>query len=275
MDFLKTAVIYARLGFEVLPLMPNSKIPCKTSVFSNGSLTATSNADLVTEHWQQPKYRDCNIGIKLGGVNRLIVIDVDTHKVNGHETLASIEKSHSKLTTTFTVDTPTGGKHYYYKLPAGEEEERRIEVFNGIDCLSNGYIVASPSTINGGKYKVSSQLNIRQIATIPSWWLSLIRGDTDNDTPKQINSSYNAPMGTGKKYTGQFLDELVAGAEVGNRNDWIMRLTSKMLAVGAEYDTIYKLLLIANDNFLTDPIPLSEINATFKSRVKKHSQRGA
>lgn len=77
---------------------------------------------------------------------------------------------------------------------------------------------------------------------------------------------------TGKKYTGKFLDELVAGTEHFNRNNWIMTQISKMLAVGADLKTIYALILVINQNFLDEPLPEKEINATFKSRIKKHTR---
>ena len=78
----------------------------------------------------------------------------------------------------------------------------------------------------------------------------------------------------GKKlYTGEFLDLLVSGAETGNRNNWLRKMTDKMLAVDAELSTIYTLVMIANENFLSEPLPISEINTIFKNRVRNHTSK--
>ena len=95
-------------------------------------------------------------------------------------------------------------------------------------------------------------------------------------TQKNTKKPNNASMTQQKKlYTGEFLDTLVAGAETGNRNNWIRKMTDKMLSLGAELETIYQLLLVANQHFLDSPLPDKEINTTFKNRVKNHQRKGA
>lgn len=107
---------------------------------------------------------------------------------------------------------------------------------------------------------------------LPEWLLKAFETHKKQASSNYHQQQKNQGYKPGKKYTGALLDELVAGATMGKRNDWIMRMTSKMLSVGAELDTIYRLLLVVNDNFLSEPLPVSEINATFKSRVKKHTR---
>lgn len=264
---IEMALRYVKQGFLVLPLQDNSKVPMTTEKFSSGFKTATSDKTSIQQHWA--KYPSSNIGLRIA--NDLIIIDIDVHDENGFDSLRVLEREFGKLPDTFTVDTPTGGKHYYFKLPEGVKIDRQINAFKGIDLLTNGYVVASPSLINGKEYVVSSG-SIDEIAYLPKWLLKSFETHKkrfSNDYHQQRNIQAYKP---GKKYTGALLDELVAGATVGKRNDWIMRMTSKMLSVGAELDTIYRLLVVVNDNFLSEPLPLSEINATFKSRVKKHTR---
>lgn len=266
---IEAALNYAELGFSVLPLQPNGKAPLTTDRFPCGFKSATTDKNKIAAHWKQ--HPTSNIGLRIS--DDLIIMDIDVHNENGFDSLEVLEKEFGTLPYTFSVDTPTGGKHYYFKLPEGVTIDRQINAFKGIDLLTNGYVVASSSSINGKKYAVSSG-SISKLAFLPDWLLSTFETHQEQASSDYMNQTNTPQYKPGKKYTGALLDELVAGTTVGGRNEWIMRMISKMLAVGAELDTIYRLLIVVNDNFLSEPLPLSEINATFKSRVKKHT-RGA
>ncbi len=266
---IKAAMYYAELGFAVLPLQMNGKAPMTTEAFPSGFKSATTDKNRIQQHWLN--YPTSNIGLRIS--ENLIIMDIDVHNENGFDSLEVLEKEFGTLPYTFSVDTPTGGKHYYFKLPDGVTIDRQINAFKGIDLLTNGYVVASPSSINGREYAVSSG-SIESIAYSPNWLLKAFETHREQASSEYMSQTNRPQYKPGKKYTGALLDELVAGATVGGRNEWIMRMISKMLAVGAELDTIYRLLVVVNDNFLSEPLPLSEINATFKSRVKKHT-RGA
>ncbi|MBU5369603.1 bifunctional DNA primase/polymerase [Enterococcus avium] len=266
---IESALWYVEHGLSVLPLQANEKAPMTTEVFPSGFKSATTDKKKIQQHWS--KYPTSNIGLRIS--ENLIVMDIDVHNENGFDSLAVLEREFDKLPDTFSLDTPTGGKHYYFRLPEGVAIARQINAFKGIDLLTNGYVVASPSSINDKKYTVSSG-SIDKLAYLPNWLLRTFETHQEQDSSDYMSQTNTRQYKPVKKYTGALLDELVAGATVGGRNDWIMRMTSKMLSVGAELDTIYRLLLVVNDNFLTESLPLSEINATFKSRVKKHT-RGA
>jgi len=266
---IEAASQYAEMGFAVLPLQRNGKAPLTTERFPRGFKSATTDKNKLAAHWKQ--HPTSNIGLRIS--NDLIIMDIDVHKENGFDSLEVLEREFGTLPYTFAVDTPTGGKHYYFRLPGGVTIDRQINAFKGIDLLTNGYVVASPSVINSKKYTVSSG-SIESIALLPNWLLKAFETHREQGSSAYMSQTNTPQYKPGKKYTGALLDELVAGATVGGRNEWIMRMISKMLAVGAELDTIYRLLLVVNDNFLSEPLPLSEINATFKSRVKKHT-RGA
>jgi len=94
--------------------------------------------------------------------------------------------------------------------------------------------------------------------------------DKENETKTYENTSNRQQR---KLYTGEFLDLLVKGAEIGNRNNWLRKMTDKMLGVGAELTTIYQFLMVVNHSFLDEPISDNELNAIFKSRVKNHNRK--
>lgn len=255
-------------GFYIYPLAPNTKIPLKGS---NGFNDATNDLETIQKWWNDEPNR--NIGLMLKQHN-LIVIDCDNHidDVNGIENFKQLATKYNGLDTlnTYRQITPRNGIHFIFKLPVGIEIEQQQSAFSdilgikktGIDIIRYGLPLA-PTITPKGQYKAIGELT--DIATLPQWIVDLLVKDKPVYT-----TNYSTQIG--KKYTGKFLDELVAGTEHFNRNNWIMTQISKMLAVGADLDTIYKLILVVNENFLDEPIEVSEITATFKSRVKKHTK---
>ncbi|MDV7751732.1 bifunctional DNA primase/polymerase [Enterococcus casseliflavus] len=255
-------------GFYIYPLAPNTKIPLKGS---NGFNDATNDLETIQKWWNDEPNR--NIGLMLKQHN-LIVIDCDNHidDVNGIENFKQIAAKYNGLDTldTYRQITPRNGIHFIFKLPIGVDIEQQQSAFSdvlgnektGIDIIRYGVPLA-PTITPKGQYKAVGELT--DIAMLPQWIVDLLVKD------KPVYTT-NYGTQTGKKYTGKFLDELVQGCTGGSRNDWIMKQISKMLAVGADLKTIYALILVINQNFLDEPLPEKEINATFKSRVKKHTR---
>ena len=87
---------------------------------------------------------DCNIGVRTDGH---IAVDVDAHK-GGLEWLASF----GTLPETFTVRTPNGGLHLYFKAPQGVEFSGSVEkIAKGIDIRARGNYVVGPASICGDR----------------------------------------------------------------------------------------------------------------------------
>ncbi|EOT47145.1 hypothetical protein OMY_01398 [Enterococcus sulfureus ATCC 49903] len=267
-NHLERALKLQKDGFFIYPLASNTKVPLKGS---NGFNDATNDLETIRKWWTDEPSR--NIGLMLKQHN-LIVIDCDNHieGVNGIENFKAIAAKYNGLNTlnTYRQITPRNGIHFIFKLPVGVEIEQQQSIFSdvlgtektGIDVIRYGLPLA-PTITKNGQYKAVGELT--NIEPLPQWIVDLLVKD------KPVYTT-NYGRQTGKKYTGKFLDELVKGCEDGNRNNWIMIQISKMLAVGADLDTIYKLILVVNDNFLDEPIEVKEITATFKSRVKKHTK---
>lgn len=247
--------------YQVFPLAPNTKIPLKNT---HGYLSATSDVKQVFQ-WltQEPK---ANIGLRLDKAN-LLVVDVDLHGENdGRKSLEKLLNRGMKLPSdTYIEQSANGGLHYFFRYQG--KATRKVNILPGIDILTD-FVIVAPSELNGKKYKPVGECNIEDVKIVPNWLITMMQ-------PKKEYSFSNSNYKVGKKYTGAFLDELVTGCEVGIRNEWIMRQISKMLSLGAEFETIYKLILVVNDNFLDEPLPIQEINATFKSRIRKHTNKGA
>src|SRR6056300_722925 len=98
------ALMYANNNFNKFPCKPNSKIPA----ISGWKEAATCDLDAIQDWWRQnPEY---NIGVV---ADRHIVLDVDIKPEDAIDGFTSLEQ-HPELPITFTVNTPSGGKHYYF-----------------------------------------------------------------------------------------------------------------------------------------------------------------
>lgn len=78
----------------------------------------------------------------------LAAIDIDPQ--NGGS-LDAVLECVGALPPTFTVETPSGGTHLYFRLPDGIEELRKIngKLIPGVDFLCSGSYVAGPSSTRG------------------------------------------------------------------------------------------------------------------------------
>jgi hypothetical protein len=83
--------------------------------------------------------------------NGLLIIDVDvegpTHKKDGREFWTKFSAENG-MPDTYTVGTPSGGFHYYFKLPESINPDTFVcpkELSQGIDIKWNGWVGAPPS----------------------------------------------------------------------------------------------------------------------------------
>ena len=115
-----------------------------------------------------------NTGIPTGAKNNLLVVDIDV-KDDGLAEFKKYITEHGDP-NTLTVETPTGGYHYYFRYShANPDNERMIKNYLknaskyrgvGIDVRSEGgYVVAPPSIRDGKPYKI---INNTTPADLPS-----------------------------------------------------------------------------------------------------------
>lgn len=137
------ALGYAKNGWHVLPLLPNSKVP-HFDLVDRGYLSATTDTDLINFWFERDK--ELNIGIACS-TSELVVIDID-YRNGGKRTL--------DMTETYEVKTGNG-LHLYYRAP--KDASFKGTLGKGIDIKHKGYVVAAPSLHPNGKaYKVTSDI---------------------------------------------------------------------------------------------------------------------
>lgn len=141
----RSALWYARRGWQVFPLRPRTKEP-----FAGiGVYAATSDADQVMDWWS--RWPLANIGLHCGG-SGILALDLDAYKdtYQGGGFLAPADEQ------TVTNLTGSGGTHLLYAMPDGVHYTNATgNLPPGIDVRGQGgYIVVPPSIHpNGNAYR--------------------------------------------------------------------------------------------------------------------------
>lgn len=154
---LPQALALAERGLRVFPLAKNSKLP----MFKAWHEDATNDVFGVIEQFTSIRARDgsrypagqdmdYNVGVLTDG---MLVVDVDVKNgKNGWENFLS----HDPDLHTFTVETPSKGRHYYYNtLGTSWSNSASSKLGDGVDTRSHhGYVVGPGSVVDGKAYEI-------------------------------------------------------------------------------------------------------------------------
>ncbi|MEU3272539.1 bifunctional DNA primase/polymerase [Saccharomonospora sp. NPDC006951] len=165
------ALCFAAMGWHVFPLAPHSKRPAVKA----WEQRATTEAERIGRCWQAGAF---NIGIATGP-SRLLVLDLDTAKdgatdPDGTVGIARVaEERGVPLPETYTVATPSGGRHLYFALPAGVELRNTAgQLAPHVDTRAGGgYVVAPGSVLPEGGYEL---VDDRDPVELPAWLLQAL-----------------------------------------------------------------------------------------------------
>ena len=150
----------------IFPLVSGSKIPSKGSAGFHDALPVPE----AIKKW--PEIYSGNVGL-YPGASGLFVIDVDIKNgAAGDKTLAELQATLGRLPETLTVETPSGGWHFYFAKPVIEHIGNN-SIGKGIDIRCDaGYVLEPGSTIGGKAYVVS---NNAAVAELPDKWVELLK----------------------------------------------------------------------------------------------------
>ena len=170
----------ARRGWPLFPV-GEDKLPCVKD-WENAATTDEARlreqfSNLMLDH-------ECNFGFPPGRAD-LLVIDVDLKKVNGMESLKAFCKEHGEtLPHTFTVKTPSGGFHFYYKA-AGLRSKNNF--LPGVDIKSNGgFVIAPGSADSRGCYEITRD---QEPAELPDWFRKAYNRPVEHKQKQMLNYS--------------------------------------------------------------------------------------
>lgn len=153
------------------PLQPHSKLP------------AIKKWQAQSEYKMLRDIGATNKGVLCGRKNKLLVVDCDVKgKENGIESFNSLLKDLSIEVDTLTIATPSGGMHYYFRLPDDALDLRKQPREDmGIDFQMEGsFVVAHGSNID--KERRYNLFKNRPIQMVPPALLEWLRNNAKNST---------------------------------------------------------------------------------------------
>lgn len=240
----QAALDYAAAGYAVFPVAENAKKP----LTAHGVKDATRDRDQINAWWS--KHPNANIGLACGSASgNLLVVDLDNKSgKSGSKALRDWSMIYGKLPDTYTVATPSGGRHLYYISRSGRNA---VDLLPGVDCrYAGGYVLVPPSTINGVPYKAENSNHIAAGGEVLEKLLSYQNG------------------GRTEKF------ELPEDIPEGSRNNIIFKLAASLRDKGLTREAILAACEAENAGKCSPPLSDQELITIVDSAMKytpKHS----
>jgi hypothetical protein len=276
-ELLSAALLYARRGWPVFPLVSGGKRPVipkcpdseglageqlaeharNCSRDGHGVYDATTDPRRITAWWH--RWPDANVAIAAG--RGLLVLDMDPEK-GGVEALDALEAEHEPLREpTYTVRTGGGGIHLYLRLPPGVEVRNSAgKLGPGLDVRSDGGYVVAPPSATVGPYTV---LDDRPLAPAPEWLLKALR-EPERAVSGRGNADSPGPIVPGP---GETIPE-------GRRNWTLYRYGCSLRAQGHDHAAILQALESANGSRCETPLDSPEVEKIARS-ASRHAPGNA
>jgi len=147
------AIETAKQGVKIFPFDPVNKKPY--SNFTDWPNLATTNLNSIREWWTiRP---EAMVAAPTGHINGFYVLDVDEGDgKQGLKSLTALEAVYGELPITMVVRTPSGGLHFYFKMPADKNiRNSASQIAPDLDIRScRGCIIIAGSQRHDGKYKI-------------------------------------------------------------------------------------------------------------------------
>jgi hypothetical protein len=224
-------------GWSIFPVLPNDKRP----VITDWENRATRKPDIIAKHW----LADHNIGIACGP-SGLVVVDLDCGKplpapwdtmpgiVDGQDVLTVLCERHDPewpswpaWRSTYTVQTPSGGWHLYFKAADDTIRNSSGKLGPLIDIrAAGGYVVGAGSVVNGRVYEVVIDNDPKPLPE----WISRLLVTRPKAEPQSLASRLSqlsqTVVRTPERYVTAALNnelDAVRTAPQGQRNDQLNR----------------------------------------------------
>lgn len=228
------AVAAAERGYYVFPTRPGGKEPRRG--LSWPGVATCDPARVAVARWRPGE--GYGIAAKLSG---LVILDLDRPKpghglpadwhdepgiVDGKDVLATLAgRAGQGWPSTFTVATPSGGWHLYFRAPAGRAIGNRpagplIDVRGGGES-NGGYVLGPGSVLNGRAYTV---VDGQDPVPLPGWIADLL--DPREPVTRPVAPVVTMPRSPGGRYADKALlgeIERVLQATEGGRNHALNR----------------------------------------------------
>lgn len=159
------ATEYSSLGWVLSPVWGMAGDYCLC-----GGGCASPGKHPKFSQWQRggPIETGDNVALVTGERSGVVVVDIDVKRgIDGHEELARIGL---ELPETLSSETPSGGRHYFYRYWGAHVPNSASDIAPGVDVRGdNGYVLIPPS--RGADEREYEWVNWgdAQIAEAPGW----------------------------------------------------------------------------------------------------------
>lgn len=262
-------------GIRVFPLVPGEKRPMVT-----GWEQKATTSPALLDRWPA----GAGVGIACGP-SGLVVVDCDNHGgtppqewnrpgiTDGLDVYADVwaRHSHAPLFNTMTVETPSGGLHFYYRAPLGSRIRNSAGKLGWqVDVrAAGGYVCAPGTTLPNGPYKpVGGPENI---APLPQWLRALLEPQKPTPAAAQRRAPHVIPgprSQVERRVRG--LLRTVADAPEGQRNSTLNWAAWQLAQDGLLAQEYAQALISAAE---TAGLPQAEAIRTVLSAAGPHSDR--
>jgi hypothetical protein len=247
---------HSRRGFAVFPLKPNEKKPA----INRWQLCAQfSHGAQIREWWRENP--DYNIGIGTAG---LLVIDVDPDH-GGRESFKAFVEHHKAqgetLPETYVVETRSGGRHLYYRLPKNVRVGNSVgQLGKGIDTRGGGkgYVVAPGSTMDGRSWRIKhgARYSFFTLPEAPEWLINEVK----KARPKAKNAGQRVAEETPEavERAWKLREKWPAGDDPDAGDEAAYRHAAQLADLGLDKSTTFEIVGHWNGT-LDDPMDLERI----------------
>jgi hypothetical protein len=215
------AIAATMRGWAVFPCRPGDKRPA----VQDWENRACADPARVARYWPSPRH---NYGIACGP-SGLVVLDLDAHGElpdewqlpginDGRDVFYQVcEWAGMDWPSTYTVFTPSGGMHLYFRAPGDDDFRNKAgNTFIGpmIDIRAQGgYVVGAGSAISAGEYVLTDDQDAQHL---PRWIAKalMLTGAADRQEARARGGTA-IPADAGRRLAG--LIRAVEESRAGNR----------------------------------------------------------
>lgn len=247
-DILALVGIFLMLGCYIIPVQAGGKRPA--GPWANGEWPCERLKAYIESH------PNCNIAVRTGSwSDRLVVIDVDAHGVDGRLFMRRFERTHGRLPVTVTILTPSGGIHLWFIWPEGLELPRNsVNAGFGVDIRGEGgYALVPPSQVDGTPYRFADGRGPESVEVA-----------TANELVVELVNE----IGGGSRRQAAPSDRLPQVVREGGRNDACYRYACHVRSRGGTPEDVTLLTVLFNYVLCKPQLDGAEIGRVIASALK-------
>lgn len=256
----ETARAWARAGTPIFPCRPGGKEPAT----GRGFYDATTDLAQIDAWWSVADYNVALCPEDAG----LFVLDPDPP--DGTSTLATLELEHGLLPATYTVLTPRGGQHLYFK-GTGPSTVGERGLGTHVDTRGvGGYVLVPPSIVDGKPYTV---LHDRLPADLPAWIIERLARPTRVADSSDVGLDGRTNLDRARHLVNSRLRAGGVAVSGHNGNDCTYRLAAALRDLGISLETALGLLLEEWNGACVPPWPQDELRVIVQNAYN-YAQNG-